>query len=117
MATRKRQNVTDSVTDYRLANLEASYSEIREAVKGIDGSLQKLASLEERHLASQEAMRHVAGQATDHEGRLRDVEKDMPTLRLVRGWVMAGVIGCAGLTGVSVWQVVLIADKLKVLAQ
>jgi len=112
------QGKNATVTDFRLATLESSVAEIRAAVQGIDGSLQKLTSLEERHIAAQEGMRMIAEQGRDHEQRLRVVEFDMPTLRLVRKWVISGVVGCLGLAGVSVWQLVLVANQInKVLGQ
>lgn len=37
----------------------------------------------------------------DHETRLRTVEADMPTLRLIRNWVVAGALGTLAMVGVA----------------
>lgn len=122
MATKRparahKEGDADSVTEYRLSAVEAAVGEIREAVQGINTSLQKLASLEERHDSTRDGIRAIADSLKDHEDRIRVVEADLPTLRLVRRWIISGVTGVLGLSGVAAFNLILIADKLKGIVQ
>ncbi|MDP3425485.1 MAG: hypothetical protein Q8S32_17225 [Burkholderiaceae bacterium] len=100
-----------SILEFRVSSLEAMVGEIRSAVKSIDSSLKVLASLEARHAQTSDAVARAFAELKDHEDRLRIAEADMPTMRLVRNWVIAGVIGCTSLVGVSVAGMVTIASR------
>jgi len=63
---------------YRVGQLEASQTEFRAAIKSIDTSLQSLADVQRR-----------LGDLGDVEARLRAIEQELPTLKLVRKWVLA----------------------------
>jgi hypothetical protein len=100
-----------SILEFRVSNLEGMVSEIRSAVKGIDGSLKILAALEARHAQTSDAVARAFAELKDHEDRLRTAEADMPTMRLVRNWVIAGVIGCTSMVGVAVAGLVIVSAK------
>ena len=102
-----------SVLEFRVSNLEGMVGEIRTAVKSIDGSLKTLASLEARHAQTSDAVGRAFTELKDHEDRLRSAEADLPTMRLVRNWVIAGVIGCTSLVGVAVAGMVIVASKAR----
>lgn len=100
-----------SILEFRVSNLESMVGEIRSAVKSIDGSLKVLASLEARHIQTSDAVGRAFAEIKDHETRLRTAEADMPTMRLVRNWVIAGVIGCVSMVGVATASLVIVSAK------
>lgn len=95
-----------TVLEFRVSALEGVVSEIKLAVKSIDQSLQTLARLEERHAETRDGLERAFGEIKDHEDRIRSVESDMPTMRLIRNWIVSGVLGTLGLVGVAVAKLV-----------
>ena len=111
MATKKRKPAASkekaqSVIEYRLDSLEAVVGEVRDAVQGVHASLLKLATLEEKHLGYVEELK-------DHEVRLRAIEVEIPTLKMVRRWIIGGVTGMLALSGIALLNLLFIADNLK----
>lgn len=102
-------HTSDPLTAYRLAMLE-------DTMRQVADTLTKMASMDQRILdaqASQTAMRDEwCGKDADKERRLRAIEVEMPTLKLIRGWVISGVIACASLLGLTLYQVATVGAKL-----
>lgn len=90
----------DQLTQYRLGMIEKTLVTISE-------SLQQLAQLEQKHLETREALGRAFEQISKHDDRMRKMEVEMPTLKLVRGWVIAGVIGCASLLGITLFKLLI----------
>lgn len=111
----------NNVLEFRVSTLEKVVGEIGQSVKSIDGSLQALTRLEARHAETRDSLsraftaiqRLEDEDLKDHENRLRAVEADMPTFRLIRNWVIAGVIGIVALVGIAVVGVVVSAAPSK----
>lgn len=111
-------NEPHNVLEFRVSSLEKVVGEIGQSVKSIDGSLQALTRLEARHAETRDGLARAFAAVQrlededlkDHENRLRVMEADMPTVRLIRGWVIAGVIGVVSLVGVAVVGIVLISS-------
>lgn len=101
----------DKILEFRVSSLEAVVGEVRTAVKSIDASLKALTSLEIHHNQTRESVGRAFTDIEDHETRLRKVEDDMPTMRLVRNWVIAGVIGCTSMVGVAMAGLVIVSGK------
>lgn len=109
----------DNVLEFRVSVLEGAVGEIKTAVKSIDTSLKTLTTLEVHHSQTRDAVgrafseikRLEDGDIKDHEDRLRGIEADLPTMRLVRNWVITGVLGCTSLVGVAVAGMVIVSAK------
>lgn len=101
----------DKVLEFRVSSLEKVVGEVSSAVKSIDASLKTLTSLEIHHNQTRESVGRAFADIEDHETRLRKVEDDMPTMRLVRNWVIAGVIGCTSMVGVAMAGLVIVSGK------
>lgn len=101
----------EKVLEFRVSALETVVSEVRTAVKSIDASLKALTSLEIHHNQTRDAVGRAFSNIKDHEERLREIEGDLPTMRLVRNWVIAGVLGCTSLVGVAVAGMVIVTSK------
>lgn len=95
-------NETQTVLEFRVHALEGSVGKIEEAVKSIDSSLQILVKLEAHHAETRGSVDRAFTLIADHEKRMRDLEKEAPVTKLVRGWIIAGVIGVVCLVGVAV---------------
>jgi len=77
-------------TNYRLHVIEQTLGAIRD-------NLVRLSTLEERHLHTREALDRAFSALEKADRRLAVIEQELPTLRLVRGWVIGGVVGTLGL--------------------
>lgn len=97
----------NDLLEFRVETLERDRDEIKRAVISIDESLKMLTRLELHHAETQEAMKRAFNSINDHETRLRPIEADLPTLRMVRGWVIAGVLGVCSLLGIAVISLVI----------
>lgn len=89
------------VLEYRVATLEGAVVEIKSAVKSIDSSLQTLAKLEVHHTETRDGMARAFAELTDHETRVRAIEAEMPTMKMIRNWVVAGVVGVVSMMGAA----------------
>ena len=85
----------------RVAVLEKSCDDMKEAIMDIRDSLQVLVRLEERHAETREALSRAFGDIEKVENRLKNIELHMPGLVEMRGWVIMGMLGIAGLVGVA----------------
>ena len=81
--------MTTEIHEFRLTTVER-------AVKEISESLRRLVALEERHAETREGLVRINTRIDDHEDRIRVVEGELPTMRLTRQWVIAGVVGVWG---------------------
>lgn len=103
----------DEMIAYRLSNLEKSTSEMAVAVKSMAESLAILATIEVQHKETREALgrcfrdieKNKTEQAVinkDIEIRTKSMEVEMPMLKMVRGWNIAGVTGVFALVGLAI---------------
>jgi len=94
------------VLGIRVTSLERVVKEVADSVKSIDQSLKTLARLEVKHEETRSSVIRAFQEINDHETRLRDIEAEMPTVKLVRNWIIAGVVGMLGLAGLAIWAVI-----------
>lgn len=85
------------ITQYRLEMIEKTLASISE-------SLHQLTALEQKHLETREALGRAFDRIEDHDQRVRKIETQMPTLNLVKGWVITTVIGVASLVGLALFK-------------
>lgn len=108
----------ENIIDFRLTGIEA-------ALARMSASMEKLVVLEQKHSETREALtrafaaiesqearlrvletdQQVLGASShcrSHSERLTAIENEMPTLKLVRKWVISGVVGSIGLLIVAV---------------
>lgn len=95
-----------SILEFRVQALETMVGEVRTAVKSIDVSLQSLARLELHHSETRDGLARAFKSIEDINTRMRVIETEMPTMKLVRNWIMAGVIGGLGMTAVAGFKIV-----------
>lgn len=81
--------------DYRLSQLE------RAVTKLVEQNAQMIA-LEQRHLDTREALERAFKALKEQDSRIRAIETDLPTMRLVRGWVITGVLAVMAASGTVV---------------
>ncbi len=86
-----------ALTQYRLGMIEKTLEAIRD-------NLTQLAQLEQKHIETREALGRAFEQINSHDERIRGVEQEMPTLKMIRGWVISGVLGIIGLLAVTVFK-------------
>jgi hypothetical protein len=87
----------DELTQYRLSMIEKT-------LQAISDNLVQLAALEQKHIETREALSRAFEHIDEHEERIRGMETEMPMLKMVKGWVITGVIGIIGLLGTTVFS-------------
>lgn len=88
-----------SLLSYRVEKLEEAVSEIRNAVKSIDKSLQLLTLIETRSAETSQRLAAVAA-------RVDAIEEELPTLKLARKWVLAVMTSGGAALGAGVLALV-----------
>jgi septal ring factor EnvC (AmiA/AmiB activator) len=76
-----------------------SQNEMKYALRDIAKSLKSLTVLEQQHSETQGALKRAFNRIDDQEGRLRDIEKDMPTMKLASGWIFKFALAVLGILG------------------
>lgn len=84
---------------YRVEQLENAVSDIRDSVKSIDQTLKLLVVIEQQQEALRKCMESQGMTIAETQRRLADVELELPTLRLVRNWVITGMLAVNGIVG------------------
>ena len=106
------------VMEFRVQQLENNVTEIRQAVQSIAESLQTLAQLEAHHAETRDGLQRAFDAIKtvkdeqketnkDFEIRFREIEKQMPTLKMIRSWVIGGVVGTVVIVGTAAVALVL----------
>lgn len=85
----------ENLTNYRLEMIEKTLHAIAE-------SLDRLATLEAQHSQTRETLARFFGSIEKYDERVARIEREMPTLKLIRGWVISGVISLIGLVALMI---------------
>lgn len=85
------------LTQYRLTMIENT-------LKVISENLERLAALEQKHLETREALNRAFSSIGKVDERLRVIEMEIPTLKMVSKWVVAGVLGIVSMLGVALFK-------------
>jgi hypothetical protein len=82
-----------AVLNVRVTNLEKVVERVSTAVESIDESLKTLTRLDVKHDETRDGLGRAFVSIEDHEKRMRVIEAEMPTVKLGRGWLFAGITG------------------------
>lgn len=93
--------------DYRLSQLERAVTKLVEQNATI-------IAMEQRHLETREALERAFKSLKEQDGRIRAIETDLPTMRLVRGWVITGVLAVMAASGTVVVKAVMTQQPISV---
>lgn len=88
-----------AVISYRLIAIEKS-------VSAISDDMSQLILLEQKHIETREAIARAFKQLELQELRIRAIEEELPTLKLARGWVIAGTLGTVAVVGMALMKLV-----------
>lgn len=99
--------MSEEVLEHRVTRIETDVTEIKNAVKSIAESLRTLALLEMHHVETRDGLHRAFTEIEKIERRIRDIEINMPTLKLTSGWVIAGLLAAAGALGAGVVTIIL----------
>jgi len=80
---------------------------IEQTLVNISESLHQLAQLEQKHLETRESLNRAFEMIAKQEERVRVIEIELPTLKMIRGWVIAGVVSCASLLGITAFKLII----------
>lgn len=96
---------------YRVERLEEAHKEavgeIRDAVQGIDRSLQSLAVIQEQHATTRQSLLHATKLLQALSEKVNRVELELPTLKLARKLVLTTMTLMGGAIGVAVLALVM----------
>jgi hypothetical protein len=96
MSDVETQRNGQSLTDYRISMIE-------DTLQVMSDNLQRLTALEQRHFDTRNSLDRAFETIEKVDVRLKDVELEMPVLRIVKNWVIAAVIGIVGLVGIALF--------------
>ena len=85
------------MTSYRLEMIENT-------LKAISDNLSQLATLEQKHIETRDALNRAFASVEKIDVRVKHIEIEMPTLKLVRGWIISGVLGIVGLLAIMLFK-------------
>lgn len=120
----KQSNPVQPFIDRRRDLYEQRFKHLDEKLDSIGESLLLLARIDERHTSTMQQLLDVAKEQSSHrerlmlierrvpnglDKRLSAIETAMPGLREMRGWVIAGVLASAGVVGLAVFKLVVVA--------
>lgn len=91
-----------------LGEVRASVDDLRES---IGNDRDRLARLEERFLNHGAALERAFNTLSQIESRIKTLEVQAPIIKLVTGWVIAGVVAVTGMGVIQVWTVKQSADR------
>jgi hypothetical protein len=92
---------------YRVTLLEQAVSEIRDAIKSIDTSLRGFAMVQAQYSETRGALNKAFTEIEGLEKQVQAFAVELPTLQLVRTWVIGGVVGIVSLLGTAALALVL----------
>ncbi len=90
----------------QLGHLVVETKRNADAVAAIGESLHVLTRLEASQTNVVEKLKEGSIRMSDHETRLQRIEQDLPGLRELRRWVIAGVLAGAGMVGAALVKLV-----------
>jgi len=91
----------EALMQQQMDRLVVDVSEIKSTLKELSSSMERVARLEERHTNNSDAISRAFAKLEDHDSRMMRLETEAPLTRMVRRWVIAGVIGVAGVVGIQ----------------
>ena len=94
----------DDLTSYRLQRIEST-------LETVSDNLRQLTQLEIKHSETREALGRAFEELASQSKRIKDMELEMPTMRLTRGWIIAGVIGVISIVGVAALRIAISLPK------
>lgn len=95
------------VIESRLDGMAVDLSEIKTELRTVAAGMERVIRLEEGRRQHEDALGRAFNRIEDHEKRIIAVETEMPMMKMVRGWVITGVLGVVGILGVSVITMVM----------
>lgn len=79
------------------AGQEARVEYLERSMGRIADSLERLSSIDSRLELMDSRQIATLSSVGDHETRVRNIEKEIPVLKLVKGWIITGVVGVFGI--------------------
>jgi predicted nuclease with TOPRIM domain len=83
----------------KLEHIEETLVEIKDSLKALNSLMERLTRLEEKHDGHVAAIARSFERIEALENGVRELELQEPVTKMVRTWVISGVIGVTGLIG------------------
>lgn len=99
MADQQQQPENMGLIEYRLSAIE-------KAVSSISDNMGKLVLLEQKHMETREALARAFKTIEALDVRVKAMEDELPTLKMTRGWVIAGTLGTISVVGIFAFKVI-----------
>lgn len=106
----------------QIQTMAADVADIKEQLRTLNGSLERMARLEERQINHVAALDRAFKLVADNDdrttakiinldSRVKSLEVQEPITSLVRGWVIGGVIGVVSMVGISAGTLIYVTSK------
>jgi len=96
------------VIDAKLEHMSKDLARMSGAVDGVNAGMQTLGRVEQAQQHMLDMLKDGATRMGDHEARIQTIEREMPGLRELRRYVIAGVLAGVGMIGVALVKLVIV---------
>jgi hypothetical protein len=105
------EQISNEVLAERLESVKSVVQRVEGAVSDLTGAVQNLVRVEANQVTHTAALERAFAVLDKQDERLKVVEKDMPGLREMRVWIVAGVLAIVALVGGGI-----VTDRIEVRA-
>jgi len=85
----------------KMDGIASDVQELKSQISSLSSSLERLARIEERHNNHSAALERAFNNIKEMDDRVKSIEVQEPITKLVRGWVIGGVIGVVSMVAIS----------------
>lgn len=104
IATSLEEIAAMQILEAKVESVAADIAEIKADLKTVTAGMERIIRLEEGRAQHEQAIGRAFNSITQHESRLSVLENDAPITKMIRNWVVAGVIGIVTMFGMQLYS-------------
>lgn len=99
------------ILEARLETMAKDLTEMKDDIKSITSGMERVIRLEEGRVQHEQSLARAFTTINNHDARLLTIENEMPMMKMIRGWVIAGVIGVVCMFGMQLFSMAFLIDS------